>query len=408
MLTGPDPLKPKGQCAGNPIDISTGAKIQSETDISFISRSSTYSIQRNYVLDKGGRPFGSIGQNWWLGIDARLIYQDVLSHQYATIYFPSGRGFRFEKINGQWQTNSDESEKLQLIAPAQVGGQWVFEVYGKEYVFNNLGYLILETSLDSKIAIERSANNRITSILFGATVASPTYDSLGRISSISIGNQYVDYGYDAGNRLISAAVGALPRVEGGASNIRKYFYEDTRFWFALTGIEDETGQRFASWTYDANARAISSEHADGAERVTIDYTNIEAPGASRVSFTNTLGKITTYHLSLINGMRKVMSVEGHASDNCAAANKSYTYYPNGTLQSKTDWSGNITTYIRDNFGRETSRTEGAGTPAARTISTEYHPTLNLPVQITEPGKVTVMTYDTSGRLLTQNIQSTTP
>lgn len=395
----PDPLKPKGQCAGNPIDIGTGAKIQAEADISFVSGSSSYSIKRNYLFDKGSRPNGSTGHGWWLSFEVRLIYQDVLNHQYVTIYLPSGRGYRYEKINGQWQTSSHEGEKLTLLAPAQEGGNWTFEASGKKYIFNSQGYLLVESSPDSKITIERTSDNRIASMLFGSAPASVTYDSLGRIASISVANQYVDYGYDSQGRLISAASGSLPR-SSTQSNVRQYLYEDTRFGFALTGITDETGERFATWAYDANARAVSSEHAGSKERVTLDYSNIDTSGASRVSVTNALGKKTTYHLSLINGMRKVMSVQGHASTNCAAANKSYDYYPNGTLKSKTDWSGNVTTYVRDNFGRETSRTEAAGTSSARTITTQYHSTLNVPIKITEPGLVTDMTYDTAGRLLT--------
>ncbi len=39
-------------------------------------------------------------------------------------------------------------------------------------------------------------------------------------------------------------------------------------------------------------------------------------------------------------------------------------------------------------GLETSRTEAAGTAQARTITTDWHPTLFLPVQVSEPGRIT--------------------
>ncbi|KAB0560199.1 RHS repeat protein, partial [Pseudomonas aeruginosa] len=48
-------------------------------------------------------------------------------------------------------------------------------------------------------------------------------------------------------------------------------------------------------------------------------------------------------------------------------------------------------------GLETSRTEAAGTAQARTITTDWHPTLFLPVQVSEPGRITRYQYDAEGR-----------
>ena len=40
---------------------------------------------------------------------------------------------------------------------------------------------------------------------------------------------------------------------------------------ALTGIVDENNARFATFQYDARERALSSEHAGGAQRYTLSY-----------------------------------------------------------------------------------------------------------------------------------------
>ncbi|OPD89894.1 hypothetical protein AO966_04270, partial [Pseudomonas aeruginosa] len=53
-----------------------------------------------------------------------------------------------------------------------------------------------------------------------------------------------------------------------------------------------------------------------------------------------------------------------------------------------DSRGNLTTYQYNARGLETSRTEAAGTAQARTITTDWHPTLFLPVQVSEPGRIT--------------------
>ena len=84
---------------------------------------------------------------------------------------------------------------------------------------------------------------------------------------------------------------------------------------------------------------------------------------------------------------------------------SMSYDANGYLASETDWKGNITTYVHDAQGRETSRTEASGTAQARTITPQWDTTLNVPTQITAPGKVTTYSYDAQGHLLSRSEQS---
>jgi uncharacterized protein RhaS with RHS repeats len=123
-----------------------------------------------------------------------------------------------------------------------------------------------------------------------------------------------------------------------------------------------------------------------------------------VTTTNPLGKQTTYRMVAQGGVPLVTQVEGHPSANCAGANKNYTYDTNGFMASKTDWKNNVTTYIHNDRGQETSRTEAFGTPQARTITTEWHATFNLPTLIVEPERETVMTYYPDGRLQTRQLQ----
>jgi len=80
---------------------------------------------------------------------------------------------------------------------------------------------------------------------------------------------------------------------------------------------------------------------------------------------------------------------------------------NGNVASRTDWNGNLTTYQYDLARNlETSRTEAAGTPQARTITTAWHPTFRLPATITEPGRETTMSYDPAGNLLSRSVRDT--
>jgi YD repeat-containing protein len=53
---------------------------------------------------------------------------------------------------------------------------------------------------------------------------------------------------------------------------------------------------------------------------------------------------------------------------------------------------------------ETSRTEASGTAQVRNMTTEWHADFNLPTRIIEPEREIIMSYDSSGRLLSRRVQ----
>jgi YD repeat-containing protein len=167
----------------------------------------------------------------------------------------------------------------------------------------------------------------------------------------------------------------------------------------LTGITNENNERYVTWVFDAQGRAISSELAGNVDKVALAYNT-----DGSVTVTNPLGKQTTYVFDVIHNVKKLTQVIGHPSASCAGANKAYSYDANGYIASKTDWKGNITTYLHNARGLETSRTDASGTPQARTTVTEWHATFRLPVRVTEPNRVTEYTYDSSGKLLSKTIR----
>lgn len=243
----------------------------------------------------------------------------------------------------------------------------------------------VQLSYDGLSRLERVETNFTDIILLA-------YDQNNRISFLTNAGQVTGYAYDTN--------GNLAQVTYPDDTSKQYHYEDTRFPHALTGITDENGNRYATWSYDEQGRAISSEHANGVDRTTLVY---NADGTTTV--TNSLGKQTTYHFTTIHGVKKVTQVEGHPTASCEGANKAYSYDTNGFLAFKTDWKGTVTSYTRDSRGLELSRTEADGTPEARTTTTEWHTDYRLPLKITEPDKITEYTYDANGRLLTKQERS---
>ncbi|MGI2028629.1 RHS repeat domain-containing protein [Endozoicomonas acroporae] len=240
-----------------------------------------------------------------------------------------------------------------------------------------------------------STDKTITVTSDHGKVISFTQDQDFQPLNLSTDEGSVTYHYDNQRRLLKVS-----SLWSGFSSEKQYLYENAQFPRFLTGIIDEEGDRYASWTYDAKGRATSSFHGDGAEKVTVAYND---NGTTTV--TNSLGKQTTYHYQVVQGIRKVTRIDGQPSPNCPASNASYTYNDQGLLSSKTDENQNLTTWQYNDRGLVTTTTEAKGTSEERVTLTEWHPAKRLPARIIEPTRITEFTYNDQGRLLGQQVQS---
>ncbi|MBU2714516.1 hypothetical protein, partial [Zooshikella harenae] len=199
------------------------------------------------------------------------------------------------------------------------------------------------------------------------------FDSLHQLVKATLNDTAsVSYEYDEQQRLVTTT---FPD-----QSTRQFLYENTDFPFYLTGVMDSKGNRAITWTYDSAGRAIVSERADNNEKFVFEYND------NQTTVTNPLGKKTTYTFENFYGIKKVVRVEGHASSNCTAANKSYTYFDNGLLKSKTDWKGVITSYEYNDRGLLARTVAASGTTDEQETLTEWHDTFRLPTRITEANR----------------------
>ena len=206
------------------------------------------------------------------------------------------------------------------------------------------------------------------------------------------------YGYDALERLSTVTYPDL--------QTRTYVYESASWPFALTGIVDERGERYATYDYDSTGRGSSTQHAGADNKWTLAY---GFPyGQPQTTATDPFGGQHTYDFSMAGGTYKLTQHLG------PGAGDSYTYDANGNRSRRTDPKGYVTTYVYDTARNlETSRTEAYGSSVARTITTTWHPTYRLPATITEPSGVsgvnlvTEFTYDASGNLTKKKLTAGT-
>lgn len=165
---------------------------------------------------------------------------------------------------------------------------------------------------------------------------------------------------------------------------------------ALTGIIDENGTRYATFKY-SSGKAVSTEHAGGVEKYSFSVLS-----GSAMTVTNPLGQNYTYtYFDNAAGRRRFTGYQFGS-----ASNRIY-YDANGNVSKITGFDGQITTYAYD-FARnlETTRVEASGTALARTISTEWHPTFDLPARVAEPKRITSYSYDAHGNMLSRSVRAT--
>lgn len=154
--------------------------------------------------------------------------------------------------------------------------------------------------------------------------------------------------------------------------------------------------RYSTFTYDNQFRVVAEEHAGGVDSRQFQYTNVTEGGLAyfRVRETNPLGKVTQYDFL----DRKLMSITGYPSANCAGDYKAYTYDTNGHPASAQDANGNITLTTYNPKGQLLEKQEGAGSSANRTTSYTWYEPVHLLESETLHGVRSVhYTYTSNGR-----------
>lgn len=407
-----DPEKNAGKCCpieGNPITVGTGNKFQTETDYQSTTPSG---LRFRRYYNTQGNQVGPIGKGWVADYWERLIIHVSGESLYA--HRADGKRNAYRRSGSQWVGDPDVVETLEAIKDGTgdithwklTTGNDTVEEYKDYGTYAGLISITDRNGLVTTIENERdSANGGDDSIHSPDVVTDPFGRQLVFSYNLSnyelekmtdpLGNEYF-YERDSNGNLSKVTYPDETPVDPNDNPTRIYHYEDSNFPHALTGITDETGNRYATWDYDSEGRAISSEHAGGVERVDILY---NADGSATI--TDSLGRNQTYHFAILHGMVNVEQITGAQCSNCGQQYANTTYDANGYVASRTDFNGNQTTYINDARGLETSRTEADGSTVARTITTSWHANYRVPTIITEPGKTTTYSYDAQGRLLTR-------
>ena len=338
---------------GNPINTATGNKFQRETDISGIE----LGFDRYYNSLATAEPM-TLGPKWTHSLNYRIDYSPATSGSLPTVVVsrPSGKRLQYEYASGTWQTDADIISKLQAVP----GGGWTFQEGDARTVetYDASGRLTTINRPERSVQfvyndgiIEASDNDFLLTAVSASDGRKLTfdYDTNRRLIAVhSPDGTQIGYAYD-GN-------GMLATVTYADSKTRNYRYNESSYTdganlpTALTGIIDERLNRFATFAYQADGRAISTEHSGGVESVAVAY---NADGSSTV--TRADGAVESRQFAELFGVRKLSQSSTSGAGSVRARGLALDSY--GRTDVATDELGVTTDYDRNSrgSGRPTNR-----------------------------------------------------
>ncbi len=448
---------------GNPIRLANGAKTATETDIavpgSGLLRFTRYYNSAGQFIPAGTDPEVAkqqpmpFGKNWrtnysrriWLPVMSTSTVLGIAERSDGMTRYFGTNGRPLENLGGGRDTLTKE------VSGATHTGWSYYDAKGNVIErYDATGRLLSLNSVSgSKVYLTYSdgvgAKYPATAPSCAQSVAAAsvllicatddfgrqlnfTYDSPGRLTqAFDVAGGTYAYAYTGKN---------LATVTQPDSTTRTYHFDETAYIVGtpippllkglLTGITDENGNRFAIYKYNTAGRAVSTEHAGGADKFTVGYTN---PGYGQywygtVTETDSTGTIRTHTFqNSLDQVRRTAKAEPCATPGCSGTvADAIVYDSSGNVTTRTDYKGNRTCYQFDlTRNLETGRIEGltsaancassfsAGSLAApaRKILTTWHATLAIPATVTEPttagSRVTTFTHDANGNVLTRSV-----
>lgn len=359
---------------GNPCNPATGNKYQPEPD--YVAGDGVPTIVRHYNSQLVSKDYG-LGFGWtWLAVKKLELYGTILQVREA-----DGRGEPFTKnASGQWVPDADN--KLTLVQDAS--GYVLSRQDGSVERYDPTGKLVSETNRHGRTtSYTNNGAGKLASVTgpFGHVLAIG-YDGNGRIGSIidPAGGVYA-YTYDT--------QGNLNKVTYPDGSFRLYHYENSSFPHHLTGITDERGLRFGTYTYDTNGKAIRTEHAVTTNTTPQERFSFTYNSDTQTTVTDPIGmqEVMTFTTNL--GVKN-LTAKTNQGDGKALAQ---TFDANNNLTCKKDEEGRVTTYTYNSTNQRLTQTEGqagdctapTSTSVTRTTSYQYlSSSLTLPTVIESP------------------------
>lgn len=404
---GPGLVRRVNSGSGNHFQQTTDYTTAGENPLAFTRYYNSQGSTTSFALGFVTTTTPGAGARWRNNFDR---YISILNSTVAAVERSSGQMLSFFASGTAWGSQTDVDGTL-----TKSGTTWTFtDSDDNVETFSQVALGPLEANVARLTSIKKrngytqtlnyNAAGQLSSVTdsYGRALTF-TYNTDGTLSTLTTAdNTVITYGYATvglGRNLTTVTYPTTP------VSTLTYVYENASLPNALTGIIDENGNRYATWSYDSSGRVTSSQLGTGtnAELTSMAY---NANGTTTV--TNALGVVDTYTFTTLQFVPKASQISRAATSSTPAMTRSFTYDANGFLASQTDWNGNQTTYVNNTRGLPTTINEAVGKSGARTTTIAYNTTFpHLPATITTPGVTASFTYDTSGNMLTRTLTDTT-
>jgi RHS repeat-associated protein len=383
---------------GEPIDLGTGNMFEQVTDYTTVGQNKLAFIRYYNSMATPDTLATALGRNWRSNYDR---YLRIVSSTEVDAERSDGQVVAFILVGSTWTPDTDVDMTL-----TNAGSTWTLtdhddtvETYTAPGATGTLNTIALPNGYTQTLNYTSGVLTSVSDSYSRSLSFTYTGGLLTGVTTPDSATLTYGYTATAGQNLLTSVT-----YNTSPSTSQTYSYTQASYPFALTGITDENGNSYASWSYDTLGRCTQSAHAGGADQVSVTYNS-----ATNVTVTNPLGEQETYHLTNVQGVSKVTQIDRAASAPVAAASEFFTYDTNGFLATATDWNGNSIHYTNNSHGQPTGITEAFGTGRARTSSITYDSTwVHKPYTITKTNVTIDDRYDTpTGNLLTHTLTDTT-
>jgi YD repeat-containing protein len=438
--------------AGNPTAVSTGVKLHSETDYSG-SGAAPLTFTRAYRSRSNLYPEPRVFNGWHHNWQRRIVFDASVDRVSAVRADATVVRFNGTAVAGSvartWRVGTGPLHALTELrdATGTLTG-WEFKDFNDDST---------ETySVAGQLLSVVARNGWLTTLTYSSATTAPTiaptpglllavrnpfgrelrfaYDVQGRLAELLPPGAVAGTGAGAGTSPIRYAYGEtsslgtntpaqdqLTSVTWQDGTTRRYHYEVSSYPIALTGITDEAGVRYSTYSYDSYGRVAQTEHVGGADRMLFSYSSPPngepEPKTTILEYGAGVQTSRTYTFTNVGNVLRPSAVTAPCSL-CGNTQQASIYDANGNPTKQIAHDGSVTFLAYDARGRETERavfpssyqsatTRPALGAATKVISTQWHATFNLPTQVAEPNKTTANTYSSKGLLTGTSWTATT-
>lgn len=402
---GPQTMSPVGEGGGTVIaqgvNVATGNHHHYEPLID-LGHGLTFGVTYNShtQVDAFGQPMiGEAGQVWTHDYNRAVsdIYVDELGINWVDVTRPDGRVYRYHLAQTQWVALNNVKSDLQ-----QTTKGWVLSAKNGDIEYYDLQGRLVEIRLHSgeKLEIEHNAGSMRVSNEYGLfiDIYYDVVDSVVRLTGV-IDQTSRMWGFDyALDNLLHIN---YPTNVGLSRKV--FHYENVVLPYLMTGITDQRGLRYSTYSHDSRGRLIASELAGGVNRIDVAYLANNAR-----TLTNSLNSVSNLEVEQNGQLWRLKSFAGPGCSTCEVGNESFVFDGQNNLITHTV-DGIVTSYGGyDIKGQNAYRIEadepGTGPQERRYDFTYDSRFFGKVTSISEPSvaaglnKVTSYVYNGFGRL----------